>query len=162
MMTDIQVRLASVEDIPTLKVHEAHPNARFAEQHFERQQAGDYYLAVAFDEETLVGTCVLDCSADNPLAPELKSLWVYPEHRRKGAARALTHYMEQQSAKLGFVEVFLRINPNDPDAIPTYISFDYRPTGDHFETAYEWVDAEGTRYSRFQDDAVYRKSLLAR
>jgi ribosomal protein S18 acetylase RimI-like enzyme len=157
----ITVRLVAAEDLPALHALEVHPSARIAEKHFDRQAGGDYYFALALRGQEPLGTSVLDCRP-GPLCPELKNLWVYPQHRRQGAARALTRFLEQQAAALGYVEVFLRVNPDNEAAIPMYIGLDYTPTGDHALTTYESVDAEGRLYSTEQTDAVYRKSLLTR
>ena len=158
----ITVRLCTAEDLPALHAKEPHPAARIAQRHLERQAAGDYLYAVAFRDGDPLGTSVLDCAADNRLCPELKNLWVYPEARRQGAARALTTFLEEQASSLGFVEVFLRVNPDNEAAIPMYIGLDYTPTGDHEMTRYEAVDASGAIQVEEQLDAVYRKSLLVR
>ncbi len=158
----ITVRLCTEADLPALHALEAHPSAHIAQRHAERQASGDYYYAIALRGDTPLGTSVLDCRPDGPLCPELKNLWVYPEHRRQGAARALTTFLEQLAASLGFVEVFLRVNPDNEAAIPMYIGLDYTPTGDHALTTYEAVDAGGAVYTTEQTDAIYRKSLLTR
>jgi len=158
----ITVRLCTAEDLPVLHALEIHPSARIAQKHFDRQAAGDYFFAVALRDGEPLGTSVLDCRPDDPLRPELKNLWVYPRFRRQGAARALTTFLEQQASVLGFVEVFLKVDPENEAAIPMYIGLDYTPTGDHALTTYESVDADGQVHSTEQMDAVYRKSLLAR
>ena len=159
MTEPILVRLCTTDDLDALGRREPHPNARYAEGHFERQQQGEYFFAIAVRGDVQLGTSVLDCREDNLLQPELKSLWVYPESRRQGAARALTRFLEQQAIDLGFDEIFLRVDPQNAAAIPMYISLDYTPTGDHRLTTYEYVDALGNTHSREEMDAIYRKSL---
>ncbi len=159
MTEPIVVRLCTADDLAALARREPHPNARYAEGHFERQQEGDYFFAIAVRGDAELGTSVLDCRDDNLLQPELKSLWVYPESRRQGAARALTRFLEQQAIDLGFDEIFLRVDPQNAAAIPMYISLDYTPTGDHKLTTYEYVDGLGNTHSREEMDAIYRKSL---
>lgn len=158
----ITVRLCTIEDLPALHAREPHPAARIAQRHFDRQASGDYFFAVAFRGEAALGSSVLDCDPENQLCPELKNLWVYPDSRRQGAAKALTTFLEQQATRLGFVEVFLRVDPDNEAAIPMYIGLEYTPTGDHAPTSYETVDATGAVQTTEQLDAVYRKSLLAR
>ena len=158
----ITVRLCTAEDLPALHAREPHPAARIAQRHFDRQAAGGYFFGVALRGAEPLGTSVLDCNPKNKLCPELKNLWVYPEARRQGAARALTRYLEAQAAELGFVEVFLRVNPDNEAAIPMYIGLEYTPTGDHAMTPYETFDAAGASQIYEQLDAVYRKSLLLR
>ncbi|MFT3833670.1 MAG: GNAT family N-acetyltransferase [Micropruina sp.] len=158
MTEPIVVRLCTADDLAALGRREPHPNAHYAQGHYERQLEGDYYFAIAVRGEAELGTSVLDCRPD-PLQPELKSLWVYPESRRQGAARALTEFLEQQAIELGFDEIFLRVDPQNAAAIPMYISLDYTPTGDHRLTTYEYVDGLGNTHSREEMDAVYRKSL---
>lgn len=159
MTEPIVVRLCTADDLDALGRREPHPNARYAVGHFERQQQGDYFFAIAVRDGLQLGTSVLDCRPDNLLQPELKSLWVNPESRRQGAARALTRFLEQQAIELGFEEIFLRVDPQNAAAIPMYISLDYTPTGDHKQTTYHYVDGRGNTHSREELDAIYRKSL---
>lgn len=158
----IIVRLCTSDDLPALHAREPYPAARIAQRHFDRQASGDYFYAVAFRGVDPLGSSVLDCDPANRLCPELKSLWVYPDARRQGAARAITTFLEQQATQLGFVEVFLRVDPDNEAAIPMYIGLDYTPTGDHVSTSYETIGADGASQVTDQLDAVYRKSLLAR
>lgn len=158
----LNVRLCVAEDLPVLQALEAHPEARVAQRHFERQQAGEYFYAIAFRGEVPLGTCVLNTDPENPLYPELMNLWVYPQHRRQGAAKALTRYFEEMAREAGHVEIFLRVDPENEAAIPMYISLDYTPTGNHMVTEHEVVDGSGTLTSAEAVEAVYRKSLLIR
>ena len=158
----ITVRLCTAEDLPALHALEPHPAAKIAQRHLDRQAAGGYFYAIALGDSEPLGTGVLDCDPKNKLCPELKNLWVYPAARRKGAARALTRFLEEEASALGFVEVFLRVNPDNEAAIPMYISLDYTPTGDHSLTPYETFDATGGSKHYEQLDAIYRKSLLVR
>ncbi len=157
----ITIRLATADDLAVLHSREAHPDAHLALKHYERQQSGDYFFAVAEQAGGLLGFCALDCDPENDLCPEAKSLWVYPEARRLGAGRALTRYLENLARERGFVEIFLRVDPENAAAIPMYIGLDYTPTGDHLLTSYESVDAAGSVEVSERLDAVYRKSLLA-
>ncbi|MFT3861560.1 GNAT family N-acetyltransferase [Micropruina sp.] len=159
MTEPILVRLCTADDLPALSRREPHPNARYAQGHFEHQLEGGYLFAIALRGEEQLGTSVLDCRDDNLLQPELKSLWVYPEFRRLGAARALTQFLEDRAIDLGFDEIFLRVDPQNAAAIPMYISLDYTPTGDHKLTTYHYVDGLGNTHSREEMDAIYRKSL---
>ncbi|QLQ15374.1 MAG: GNAT family N-acetyltransferase [Micropruina sp.] len=158
MSEPITVRLCEVGDLPQLAQREPHPAANYAANHFSRQQKGNYFFAVAWRGDEPLGTSVLDCRPGK-LQPELKSLWVYPNARRQGAARALTRFLESEALRQEFTEVFLRVDPANEAAIPMYISLDYTPTGDHRTTTYEYVDETGQRRTREQIDAVYRKSL---
>lgn len=159
MTEPVLVRLCTADDLEALGKREPHPNARYAAGHFERQQQGNFFFAVAVRDGVHLGSSVLDCREDNLLQPELKSLWVYPEMRRQGAARALTRFLERQAVELGFDEIFLRVDPQNAAAIPMYISLDYTPTGDHKLTTYNYVDGLGNTHSREEMDAIYRKSL---
>lgn len=161
MSEPITVRLCDEADIPTLATYEPHASARYAEQHFALQQAGDYYFAVAFRGAEPLGTSVLDCRPGS-LQPELKSLWVYPHARRQGVARELTRYLEEVAIQHDFPEVFLRVDPANEAAIPMYISLDYSPTGNHKKTSYEFVNDQGERQIREGMHAVYRKSMRLR
>lgn len=155
----ITVRLCVQTDLPLLQTLEPRPADGITQLHLERQAAGDYFFAVALRAGQPLGTCALDCRP-SPLCPELTSLWVHPQYRRQGAAQAMTTFLEQVATDRGFVEVFLRVNPENEAAIPMYIGLDYSPTGDHALALSESPDPEpepGTQ----RTDAVYRKSLRA-
>lgn len=158
----IQVRPCTPADLPALHALEPHPAAHLAQDHCERQARGDYLFVIAWRNGIPLGSSVLDWDPANQWCPELKNLWVYPEHRRQGVARALTSSLEGAAAEHGFQEVFLRVDPNNAAAIPMYVGMDYSPTGHHVMTYYEWVDSAGALHAVEQQDAVYRKSLLAR
>lgn len=152
-------RLVTSEDLDALHAKEAHPTARIAQRHFDLQAAGLYLYALVGDGSDIFGTCAMDLNPAGPLCPELKSLWVYPRHRRRGAGLALTQFFEQQAASRGYDEVFLRVDPENPAAIPLYIGLDYTPTGDHIDTVYEVISPDGEVVTSTQTDAVFRKSL---
>lgn len=157
----IEVRLCTEADLPALKARESNPAANFSQAQFELMTQGAYYYAVALRGDEPLGTGALDCRKSR-LCPELKNLWVYPAMRRQGAARAITTFLESQAAAEGFVEVFLRVDPDNEAAIPMYIGLEYTPTGDHIETNYDLVAPDGQVEARTQVDAVYRKSLTVR
>ncbi|PFG16416.1 acetyltransferase (GNAT) family protein [Propionicimonas paludicola] len=157
----IEVRLCTAADLPALIARESNPAANFSQAQFDMMSAGDYYYAIALRDDEPLGTGALDCRASK-LCPELKNLWVYPTMRRQGAARAITTYLEGQAAARGFVEVFLRVDPDNEAAIPMYIGLEYTPTGDHIETNYDQLGPDGQVVARTQVDAVYRKSLTVR
>jgi len=157
----IEVRLCTAADLPALIARESNPSAHFSQSQFDLMAAGGYYYAMAVREDEPLGTGALDCR-ESRLCPELKNLWVYPAMRRQGAARAITTFLEAQAAAHGFVEVFLRVDPDNEAAIPMYIGLEYTPTGDHIETSYDHVAADGQVTAHTQVDAVYRKSLTVR
>lgn len=158
----IEVRPCTAADLPALKARESNPKAHFSQSQFDLMSAGDYYYyVIALRGTEPLGTGVLDCRPSR-LCPELKNLWVYPAMRRQGAARAITTFLESLAAAGGFVEVFLRVDPDNEAAIPMYIGLEYTPTGDHIETNYDQVGPDGQLVAQSQVDAVYRKSLTVR
>jgi ribosomal protein S18 acetylase RimI-like enzyme len=157
----IEVRLCTQADLPALTARESNPEAHFSQSQFDLMASGDYYYAIALRDDEPLGTGALDCRKSR-LRPELKNLWVYPSMRRQGAARAITTFLEAQATAEGFLEVFLRVDPDNEAAIPMYIGLEYTPTGDHIETAYDHVGPAGELTAYIQVDAVYRKSLTVR
>lgn len=157
--TDVVVRLCELTDLPVLRVRERHPAASLSDKHFSLQQQGNYLFAVAFIGDEPAGTGVMDLR-EGPLTPELKSLWVYPALRRRGAGRALTTFLEAHASELGYEEVFFGVDPDNYEAIPMYLDLGYSPTGNHREAEYVWVDDDGAAHTRLQVDAIYRKSLM--
>lgn len=83
------------------------------------------------------GDHVLGCIALKPLAPgvaEIKRLYVRPQARRNGVARALVATILQRAAAYGYREVKLDTLGQMQDAIALYRSFgfaDVAPYGSH-------------------------------
>ena len=161
---EISVRFATEDDLPTLSAKESEAAKGNAQRNLELQKAGDYYLVVALVDGEIGGNVVLDCRAENDLRPEMKNLWVYPQARRKGLGAAMTSFMEEKAADLGFTEIFLGVTPDNPAAIPMYIGLDYTPTGEHRNAANLAVlELDGDQIINDEPtEAIFRKSLLIR
>lgn len=151
MNETIVVRPCTEADLPLLRRRVVRQGSDFAASALRLAQAGDYFFVGAFTDDDVAGYVALDCRAETELRPEMKSLWVYPEYRRRGLGVQLTRAVEKIAAEQGFDEVTLGVDPENPAAIPLYISLDYTPTGHHRTTA----DGEGGE----QVEAIYRKSL---
>lgn len=154
----IDVRLATAEDLPVLQERE-HLDAGLARRNLELQQAGDYFYVLGFIDGTFAGSVILDCREETELRPEMKEMLVYPEFRRQGLGIALSRFLERAAASQGFDEIKLAVDPDNPAAIPLYISLDYSPTGHHRTAVHRAVSDDGRETEREQRDAVYRKSL---
>ncbi len=164
---NITVRMATAEDMPAVSARESQAAAGNAQEHFDLTQAGQYYLVVAFLDGEPAGHAALDARDDNELRPEVKSLYVYPSARRRGVGGAISRFLEDVAAELGFDEIFLGVTPDNPAAIPMYISLEYTPTGDHRSAVNRAVlRMDGDQIIAIDDEpteAIYRKSLrLAR
>lgn len=164
---NITVRLASADDLPALSDRESTAARGNAAEHLALTGEGDYFLAMAFLDAEPAGHAALDARADNPLRPEVKSLYVYPAARRKGVGAAISRFLEDKAAELGFDEIFLGVTPDNPAAIPMYIGLDYTPTGEHRSAVnLEVLRLDGDQIVPKDDEpteAIYRKSLrLAR
>ncbi|MFT3889641.1 MAG: GNAT family N-acetyltransferase [Arachnia sp.] len=155
----ITVRRATAEDLDRLRAKEPRPG--LVDQHFALQGEGTIVYAVALDDETPVGTAVLDLDADR-MTPELRNMFVYPDARRKGAGRALTRFIEDEARTAGHTAVYLAVDPNNYKAVPLYISLEYHPTGEHLFVDNPEVPQveEGQQASTHY--AIYKKSLTAR
>jgi GNAT superfamily N-acetyltransferase len=144
-------RLVERADLAVLHAREPRPDAQLAQAHLDRQDAGDYFFAVALDSSsTPLGLGAMDARPGR-LCPELRDLLVYPEARGHGVATRISEFLEALAAQAGFSEVFLRVDPENETAIPVFIGLDYTPTGDHLPALA--TDEPGRL------DAVYRKSL---
>ena len=154
----VDVRLATDADLPLL-AERNHPDAGSAQENLALQQDSDYFFVLGFIDGEFAGSVVLDCREETELRPEMKSLWVFPEFRRQGLGIALSRFLERAAARQGFDEIRLGVDPDNPAAIPLYISLDYTPTGHHRTALYRRVSADGTETEFTQTDAVYRKSL---
>lgn len=145
--SNIEVRPCTPADLELLSQRE--PGAGLAADYLERVAEGNFFFVAAIGDE-VAGYVGLDTAEDNELRPEMRTLYVYPEFRRQGLGKALSRAVEDIAAEQGFDEVNLGVDPENPAAIPMYISLDYTPTGDH-----RTVDVDGAE----QHEAIYRKSL---
>ena len=160
----ISVRFATEDDLPVLSAKESEAAKGNAARNLELQAQGDYFLVVGLVNGEIGGNVVLDCRTGNELRPEMKNLWVYPDARRQGLGAAMTSFMEEKAAGLGFTEIFLGVTPDNPAAIPMYIGLDYTPTGEHRNAANLAVlELDGDQIiNDGPTEAIYRKSLLIR
>lgn len=158
--TGIEARLATTADLAGLEAIETDRARGLSASYLAMQEQGDFYVIVGLVDGQVQGRAILDARAGNDLVPELKLLWVVPEARRRGLGAAITSYLESVAAELGFEEIFLGVTPDNPAAIPLYISLDYTPTGEHRSPInVSVVDADPTASVT---EAIYRKSLRLR
>lgn len=158
----ITVRPAAAGDLEQLRAHQARPDLGLVDKHFEAQGTGTLVFAVALEDDTALGTAVLDLG-EGDFTPELRNMYVYPQARRKGAGRALSTYLEDVAREAGHAAVYLAVDPENEQAVPLYVSLEYHPTGEHI-----FVDGEKVEVEQVDDEqpgthyAVYKKSLTAR
>ena len=156
----VTARLATADDLPALESNETERTQGLSASYLERHAKGDFYVVVGLLDDQIMGRVILDCRDDpGVLVPEMKLLWVVPTARRRGLALAMTTFLEELAASLGYDEIFLGVTTDNPAAIPMYISLDYSPTGEHKFTTYHYIDEAGNTHSREEMDAIYRKSL---
>nr|NLI50033.1 GNAT family N-acetyltransferase [Propionibacterium sp.] len=146
--SNVEVRLCTPADLPLLSARE--PGATRAPEYLELAARGNFFFVAAFAPDEVAGYVALDCRPETELAPEMRTLWVYPEYRRRGLGVRLSKAIEEIAAAQGYTEVRLGVDPENPAAIPMYISLDYTPTGDHRTVVEDGVE---------QREAIYRKSL---
>lgn len=162
----VSARIATEEDLPTLVARESEAARGNAAESMALQAEGSYYLVVGLIDGQIAGHAALDFRESNPLRPEVKNLFVYPEARRKGLGATISEFLEETAAELGFDEIFLGVTPDNPAAIPMYISLEYSPTGEH-RSALNLAVLEPVGDQLITDDsepteAIYRKSLRMR
>lgn len=157
----IVVRRVEETDLPALREMQAYPVMALVDMHFEAQVAGDLIYAVALDDNTVVGSALLDFS-DSEIVPELRNMFVIPAARRQGTGRALSTWIEEQARAMGHTAVYLAVDPNNEKAVPLYISLEYHPTGEHRFVESPEVEQVSDRHLASQHYAIYKKSLTAR
>lgn len=156
----ITVRRVEEADLEYLRAHQARADLNLVDEHFKAQEAGDLIFVLALEDETPLGTAILDYSSEE-LRPELRNMWVFPAARRRGAGRALTEWVEKEAREAGYEAVYLAVDPNNEKAVPLYVSLEYHPTGEHlFVEDPEVVQVEDGEASTHY--AIYMKSLTAR
>lgn len=159
----ITVRIATDADLPALAARETAAAQGQAAAHLGLAAAGDYFLVIALLDDEPAGHAALDVREENELRPEVLSMYVYPTARRKGVGAALSAFVEEKAAELGFDEIFLGVTPDNPAAIPLYIGMDYTPTGEHRSAVnLSVLHLDGDQIIRDEDEpteAIYRKSL---
>lgn len=158
----ITVRSATENDLSAIREHLGQTDPRLVDEHFRLQREGLMFFAVALDEDSqeLVGTALLDLNSE--MLPELRNMFVAPTARRRGAGKALSHWVEERAREAGHKSVFLAVDPNNEKAVPLYISLEYHPTGEHlFVDEPEVLQVpDPSRASTHY--AIYMKSLTAR
>lgn len=158
----VEARLASREDLPVLEANETDATRGLSASYLDLQDAGDYYVVVGLLDGEVAGRVILDTRPESDYVPEMKLLWVFPKYRRQGLGAALTAKLEDLARNLGYDEIFLGVTPDNPAAIPMYISLDYTPTGEHRSAINlsvidpEWFTADEPT------EAIFRKSLHLR
>lgn len=160
----VEARLATSEDLPALEANETEKTKGLSSSYLEEQGKGDYYVVVGLVDGEIAGRVILDCRPDNgtPLVPEMKLLWVFPQARRLGLGSAMTQHLEELARELGYDEIFLGVTPDNPAAIPMYVTLGYTPTGDHRSAInLSVIDGEGVG-TEDPTEAIYRKSLRIR
>ncbi|MDO5678113.1 MAG: GNAT family N-acetyltransferase [Propionibacteriaceae bacterium] len=157
----ITVRRVEEADLEYLRANQARPDLNLVDAHFKAQEAGDLIFAVAVEDDTLLGTTVLDYASED-LKPELRNMWVYPHARRKGAGRALSEWLEEEARQAGHESVYLAVDPNNEKAVPLYVSLEYHPTGEHLFVDDPEVEQVEDGQQASSHYAIYMKSLTAR
>lgn len=159
-MSEVTARRAEERDLDDLRAHQPRPEIDLVGQRFEEMAKETGILAVAEHEGQIVGSGFLDF-VDEALQPEVKNLWIYPEHRGLGAGQALWTWLEDQARDKGYDEVFLSVAPDNAKAISLFLQLGYAPTGDHLiiDNPSTHVVADPDQVSTHY--AIYRKSLRA-
>ena len=83
----------------------------------------DLYFIMAYIDGRAAG-----CGALRPLEPgigEIKRMFVLPEYRGKGVARALLEALESRAVEMGHTSVRLETGTRQPEAIALYKSAGY-------------------------------------
>lgn len=161
--TPVAARLATPEDLPALEANETESTKGLSASYLELQQKGDYYVVVGLLDGQVGGRVVLDCRTETELVPEMKLLWVVPAARRNGLGAVMTQKLEAMAAELGYDEIFLGVTPDNPAAIPMYVSLGYAPTGEHRKAVnLSVIDSDNQPEDDDAIEAIYRKSLRVR
>jgi GNAT superfamily N-acetyltransferase len=77
-----------------------------------------YFLVARLDGE-LVG-CAGICRCEGAQTAELRRMYVAPEARRLGVARALMNELEDKARRCGYATLRLETGPEQPEAIRLY------------------------------------------
>ena len=79
----------------------------------------DGYFLVAWLDGSPIG-CAGICRCEGEQAAELRRMYVAPEARRIGAARALMTALEEKARELGYRTLRLETGPEQPEAVHLY------------------------------------------
>ncbi|GAB2488079.1 hypothetical protein GCM10027030_22710 [Luteococcus sediminum] len=159
-MSEITARRAEERDLEGLRTNQPRPEIDLVGRRYQEMQDGTGIYAVVELDGKVVGSGFLDY-VDEELQPEIKNLWIYPEHRRAGAAHTLWTWLEEQAREAGHEKVYLSVSPDNAKAISLFLQLGYAPTGNHLviENPEEHVVADPDQISNHY--AIYRKSLRA-
>ena len=85
------------------------------------------YLEVDGGDAAPVGCAGIRPVPDEPAACELKRMFVAPEARGRGIARALLERLEEEAVSLGYSAMWLETGTEQPEAIALYESHGFDP-----------------------------------
>lgn len=100
--------------------------------------AGEFLVAFEGDDPVAMGgfRVLTDPGLAVPTA-EIKRMWVHPEHRRRGFARAILARLEEDAVEQGLAALILNTGREQPEAIELYESAGYEavPAFGHYKSA---------------------------
>jgi GNAT superfamily N-acetyltransferase len=79
---------------------------------------GGYFLVARVDGKPI--GCAGICRCEGERVAELRRMYVAPEARRSGIARAMVIELEQRARELGYVNLRLETGPEQPEAVHLY------------------------------------------
>jgi ribosomal protein S18 acetylase RimI-like enzyme len=123
-----ELRLAALGEAPEAFWAIREDEARYREEDWRRWLATSVWL-VARDDGGPVGLCAL-LPREDPAEPELISMWVRPEARRRGHARALLERACTEAAAAGAASVALWVVEGNNGASDLYRRAGFARTGE--------------------------------
>jgi GNAT superfamily N-acetyltransferase len=129
---DIRFRIASSADVPAMaRCRSTDPAAGpadsrmaayFEGQHHPQQALPSRVGYVALAGETVIGYIAGHRTTRHGCAGEVQYLFVAPEHRRRGVAKALLRLLADWFSKAGAQKVCVCVDADSPAATPFYQS----------------------------------------
>jgi ribosomal protein S18 acetylase RimI-like enzyme len=122
-------RLEALLDSPqAFTSNYAHESA-WSEPDWRRAFDGSTWI-IAREAENVIGLARSVGEGGGPATRHLESIWVAPNHRRRGVLRALLQAIAEIELKMGVADLLLWVLEDNPDAQHAYEALGFEATGE--------------------------------
>jgi GNAT superfamily N-acetyltransferase len=128
-----ELRLRALADSPDAFASTLQKEAAFPEQVWRQRAEGGTGSVnfIAWEDGAGIGMAAIFAVADDPGRMHLVGMWVHPQHRRRGVARALVERAVRWAEERRAREVILWVVDHNIAARRLYERVGFRPTGEH-------------------------------
>ena len=124
-----ETRLQALRDSPKAFASDYAHESRWSEFEWRRTFAGATWI-IAREAERVIGLARSIGEPDKPASRHLESIWVAPQHRRRGVCRALLHALAESERQMGVTDLLLWVLEDNDSAQRTYEALGFESTNE--------------------------------